>query len=97
MDRKAYLENFARESGKINLYAGAMGVIASINGSPFYTSYEKVYEVQQTLTALTAVHSDESIPWDIERPTAETVSPEEMTQPDDITDWDFETILRQEG
>jgi len=89
MNRKTYLENFARESGKINLYAGAMGVIASINGNPFYTSDEKVYEVQRTLSALTAVHADENIPWDIERPTAETVSPEENMLTDSITVWDL--------
>ena len=98
MNRKTYLENFARKSGKINLYAGAMGVIASINGNPFYTSDEKVYEVQRTLSALTAVHADENIPWDIERPQPQTEVNEEIILTNSITrNWTCEEIMRQEG
>ena len=98
MNRKTYLENFARESGKINLYAGAMGVIASINGNPFYTSDEKVYEVQQTLSALTAVHANEDIPWLIVKEPSATESPSEIILTDSITrNWTCEDIMRQEG
>jgi len=98
MNRKAYLTNFARESGKVNLYAGAMGVIASINDSRFYTDAEKVRETHQTLSALTAVHADDSIPWDIEMTPAPT-EVEEITLTDSITEhvWTVEEIMRREG
>jgi len=100
MDYKAQLETFARKNGKENLYPAAIGIIASVNSSGLYTPYEKVHHTQQALTALTDVHSNEDIPWNVEEGLSDTDSPEEFTQLDFTTYhgvWTAENIIRQEG
>jgi len=98
MDYKAQLETFARKNGKENLYPAAIGIIASVNSSGLYTPYEKVHHTQQALTALTDVHSNEGIPWNVEIASATTEANEEFTQLQFSTEpWSFEEILRQEG
>jgi len=100
MDYKAQLETFARENGKENLYPAAVGIIASVNSSGLYTPYEKVHHTQQALTALTDVHSNEDIPWNVEEASAITEANEEFVQLDFTTElpmWTAEEIMRNDG
>lgn len=97
MDYKLQLETFAKKHGSRNLYPVAVGIIASINESCLFTPDEKVCEIGNALTALYLVHKDDTLPYE-KRPTAETVSPEEIILTDSITrNWTCEEIMRQEG
>ena len=97
MDYKLQLETFVKNHERRDLYPAAVGIIASINESYLFTPDEKVCEIGNALTALYLVRKDGTLPYEKE-PTAETVSPEEIPQPDSITrNWTCEEIMRQEG
>ena len=96
MDYKLQLETFAKKYGSRDLYPVAVGIIASINESYLFTPDEKVCEIGNALAALYLVRKDGTLPYEKE-PTAETVSPEEITTIDDTPEWSIEQILRNAG
>ena len=91
MNRKTWLTDFAKTSGRKELPSYVIGIIKAIAEDRGYTSDQAMEEIQETLCSLSQVRKDDGLPWDIERPSAVTESLKEITQVESTTNhWTLE-------
>jgi len=110
LDRKLWMIDVAKASGRRNMHICMFGIISEIIRSANNTPNQKVIEVARTLSDLDQVFHDESLPWDqtdIRKAPAPTEAEKEISQPkhtmnvtkaeSSLKPWTVEQIMRQEG
>jgi len=100
MNRKTWLTDFAKTSGRKELPTYVIGIIKAIAEDRGYTSDQAMEEIQETLCSLSQVRKDDELPWDLttEEAPALTGAVEKIELLHDSTEtWDMEQIMRREG
>ena len=98
MNRKTWLTDFAKTSGRKELPTYVIGIIKAIAEDRGYTSDQAMEEIQETLCSLSQVRNDDELPWDIEMAPTPIGATEEITLSNiNTVRWTLEDIMRNEG
>jgi hypothetical protein len=107
LDYKSMMTNQAKTQGKESLYPYTIGVISAIIDDDIYDADEKVSDILQVLIEMKKASNDESLPWNIKKPSTAMEGGRETNHSDCIMDaskieplvdpvW-AEKVLRQGG